>query len=76
MGGDGYALQAAELGTPLVQLGSDENLARSSFARRVPEDVGEGAGWVFMECFEGCGACLLRSFLLANRSSELPRSSV
>jgi hypothetical protein len=45
MGGDGYALLRAESDTPVAQLRSKGNLARSSLARRVPKDVGEGVDW-------------------------------
>jgi len=63
MGGDGYALLRAESDTPLAQLRSKENLARSSLARRVPKGIGEGFGWytwIFIErCV--CGGCSLKS---------------
>jgi hypothetical protein len=41
MGGDGYALLRAESDTPLAQLRSRENLARSNLPRRLPSGMYE-----------------------------------
>ena len=50
MGGDGYAQLRAESDTPLAELDSSENLARSDLPRRSPSDIFE----VSLQYVEAC----------------------
>jgi hypothetical protein len=52
MGGDGYALLRAESDTPLAQLRSRENRARSDLPRRSPSDVFEVSGQYVKDCMK------------------------
>jgi hypothetical protein len=52
MGGDGYALLRAESDTPLAQLRSRENRARSDLPRRSPSDMFEESGQYVKDCMK------------------------
>jgi hypothetical protein len=66
MGGDGYALLRAESDTPLAQLRSRENRARSDLPRRSPSDIFEESGPYVKDCMKEA---------LVDRSLELDAPS-
>jgi hypothetical protein len=66
MGGDGYALLRAQSDTPLAQLRSRENRARSDLPRRSPSDMYEESRQYVKDCMKD---------VLVNQSLELEAPS-